>query len=168
VELPTGSLGHGLALGLGFALAARLDGRRGRAFVLLGDGELQEGSCWEAATVAAGQRADGLVAIVDRNDLQLTGATGRIAPPELLVDRWRGCGWSVRQVDGHDHGALCDALTSVPWQPDRPSALIARTVKGHGLPFVAGQARSHFATLSARQHARARRALADFHAGQRT
>lgn len=164
VELPTGSLGHGLALGLGLALAARLDRRPGRVFVLLGDGELQEGSCWEAATVAAAQQADRLVAVVDRNDLQLTGATGRIAPPDLLADRWRGCGWSVREADGHDRAAMHEALGTVPWQPGRPSVLIARTVKGYGLPFVAGQARSHYATLSTRQHARARRALADLHA----
>lgn len=167
VELPTGSLGHGLALGLGLALAARLDGRSGRVVVLLGDGELQEGSCWEAATVAAAHGADRLVAVVDRNDLQQTGPTARHAPPELLADRWRASGWAVREVDGHDHAALLDVLGGAPWEPGRPSVVIARTVKGHGLPFVAGRTHSHYATLSPRQHAKARRALDDFHAGRR-
>ncbi|HEX8007975.1 MAG TPA: transketolase, partial [Trebonia sp.] len=149
VELPTGSLGHGLALGLGFALAARLaetrparpvgrepvrrPGRRRRAFVLVGDGELQEGSCWEAALGAAAQRADNLVAIVDRNGLQLTGATEQIAPLEPLADRWRSFGWAAREVDGHDHGALVDALSSAPWAAGRPSVLVASTVKGQGV-----------------------------------
>jgi transketolase len=179
VELPTGSLGHGLALGLGFALAARLAGtrtagsvgqpagpeparpagRRRCAFVLLGDGELQEGSCWEAALGAAAQRADNLVAIVDRNGLQLTGATEQIAPLEPLAERWRSFGWAAREVDGHDHGALVEALSSVPWVPGRPSVLVASTVKGQGVPMVAGQVRSHFATLSDRTCRQALRAL---------
>src|SRR6202008_1413394 len=98
VELPTGSLGHGLALGCGLALADRCAGRDSRSFVLLGDGELQEGSVWEAAIAAASQRLDQLVAVVDRNGLQLTGSTERIAPMDPLADRWRGFGWSVRYL----------------------------------------------------------------------
>jgi transketolase len=159
VELPTGSLGHGLALGLGFALAARLTGRPRRAFVLLGDGELQEGSCWEAALGAAAQRADNLVAIVDRNRLQLTGETEAIAGLEPLAERWRSFGWSVSEVDGHDHGALVEALSTAPWQEGRPRVLIAHTVKGHGAPPMAGKVSSHYATLTPRLHARLRHAL---------
>jgi transketolase len=159
VELPTGSLGHGLALACGFALATRYAGRDSRSFVLLGDGELQEGSVWEAAIAAASLRLDRLVAVVDRNGLQLTGSTERIAPMEPLADRWRGFGWAVRDVDGHDATQLADHLAAAPWEPGRPSVLIARTVKGHGLPFLAGRASSHYVTLSERNHARAIAAL---------
>jgi transketolase len=159
VEMPTGSLGHGLALACGFALAARYAGRDSRSFVLLGDGELQEGSVWEAAIGAASLRLDQLVAVVDRNGLQLTGATERIAPMEPLAERWRGFGWAVREVDGHDATGLAGHLAAAPWEPGRPSVLIARTVKGHGLPFLAGRAASHYVTLSKRNHARAIGAL---------
>jgi len=162
VELPTGSLGHGLALGLGFALAARLAGTAQRSFVITGDGELQEGSCWEAASCAAALRTDQLVVIVDRNGMQLTGPTEVICPLEPLADRWRAFGWSVREADGHDHGELAAALTTAPWQPGRPSVLIARTQKAYGLPFLAGHAASHYVRLSERQHLRARAALAAF------
>jgi transketolase len=162
VEMPTGSLGHGLALGLGFAMAARLAGSGRRTFVITGDGELQEGSCWETAGCAAALRADGLVAIVDRNGLQLTGHTEDICPLEPLASRWRAFGWAVREVDGHDRGALADALGSAPWEPGRPSVVVARTEKGHGVPFVAGRPVSHYATLGERQHARTRAALTAF------
>lgn len=159
VELPTGSLGHGLALACGFALANRYAGRGARSFVLLGDGELQEGSVWEAAIAAASLRLDRLVAIVDRNGLQLTGATEGIAPMEPLAERWSSFGWAVRDVDGHDPAALAHHLGAAPWEPGKPSVLIARTVKGHGLPFLAGRSSSHYVTLSLRNHARALSAL---------
>lgn len=159
VELPTGSLGHGLALACGFALAARYAGHDSRSFVLLGDGELQEGSVWEAAIAAVSLRLDQLVAVVDRNGLQLTGSTEGIAPMEPLAERWRGFGWAVRDVDGHDASRLADHLAAAPWEPGKPSVLIARTVKGNGLPFLAGRVASHYVTLSERNHARAIRAL---------
>jgi transketolase len=154
VEMPTGSLGHGLALGVGFALAARLEGSDRRCFVVMGDGELQEGSVWEAASVASHHRLDGLVAVIDRNRLQITGSTETVSGVEPLADRWRAFGWSVHESDGHDVDALATAL----WQRDRsgrPSLVIAHTVKGRGLPSVAGQARSHFARLTERQRRRA-------------
>ncbi len=160
VEMPTGSLGHGLALGLGFALAARLAGRSQRSFVLTGDGELQEGSCWEAAGCAAAQHADTLTAIIDANGLQLGGHTADLGAPGVLADRWRAFGWSVRECDGHDQAALAQALAAVPWQPGQPSALIAHTQKGYGVGFIAGQVASHYATLSERQQSRAHAALA--------
>lgn len=159
VEMPTGSLGHGLALGCGFALAARYAGHDSRTFVLLGDGELQEGSVWEAAIAAASLRLDRLVAVVDRNGLQLSGSTDGIAPMEPLADRWRSFGWAVRDVDGHAPDQLADHLNAAPWEPGKPSVLIARTVKGQGLPFLAGRSASHYVTLSPRNHARAVRAL---------
>jgi transketolase len=159
VELPTGSLGHGLALGCGFALAARYAGRAFRSFVLLGDGELQEGSVWEAAIVAASLGLDRLVAVVDRNGLQLTGPTEGIAPMEPLAERWRSFGWAVRDHDGHDPARLAEQLDAAPWEPGRPSVLIARTVKGRGLAFLAGRTSSHYVTLTPRNHARAVHAL---------
>ncbi|SEC58385.1 transketolase [Streptomyces sp. 3213] len=159
VEAATGSLGHGLALGCGFALGARLDGRDSRTFVLMGDGELQEGSVWEAAMGAASLGLDRLVAVVDRNSLQLTGPTDSIAAMEPLADRWRGFGWAVQEADGHDLAALVRALGTTPWEPGRPSVLIARTVKGRGLPFLEGRTACHYVTFSARNHAKARAVL---------
>ena len=149
VEMPTGALGHGLALGNGFALASR----DRRCFVVMGDGELQEGSVWEAAMAASNLGLDNLMAVVDRNGLQLAGETEATIALEPLADRWRAFGWSVREVDGHDAGALATALR--PTEPGRPVVVLARTVKGKGLPFIQGRTESHFARLSERQHARA-------------
>jgi transketolase len=159
VELPTGSLGHGLALGAGFAVAARLDGRARRSFVVLGDGELQEGSVWEAAMGAVALGLDRLVAVVDRNGLQITGRTEQVCALEPLADKWRAFGWAVRECDGHDLDELVDALDGAPWEPGRPSVLIARTVKGNGLSFAAGKVESHFAKFTPRTLERARREL---------
>jgi transketolase len=159
VELPTGSLGHGLALGNGVALAARLDGLDRRCFVVLGDGELQEGSVWEAAMAASSLGLDRLVAVVDRNRLQITGPTERALALEPLADRWASFGWAVREVDGHDLGALGAALGRVPAEAGRPTVVIAHTVKGKGLPFVEGKPHSHYARLRDRQHQRARAVL---------
>ena len=160
VELPTGSLGHGLALANGFALGARLDGLDRRCYVILGDGELQEGSVWEAAMATSSLGLDRLVAVVDRNGLQITGATEQAVRLEPLADRWASFGWAVREVDGHDLGALRAVLDQVPAEPGRPTAVIARTVKGKGLPFVEGRTHSHYARLGERQHQRARAVLA--------
>jgi transketolase len=149
VEMPTGALGHGLALGNGFALAAR----DRRCFVVLGDGELQEGSVWEAAMAASSLRLGNLMAVVDRNGLQLAGETEATVALEPLADRWRAFGWAVREVDGHDPGALRNVFLAP--EPDRPVVVLARTVKGQGLPFIQGRPESHFARLTERQHARA-------------
>jgi transketolase len=165
VELPTGSLGHGLGLGVGFAMAAQLQSSRRRVFVLLGDGELQEGSCWESAAVAASQRLDRLVAIVDRNGLQLTGPTEDVVDMEPLAERWRSFGWAVREVDGHDQAALARALHALPWTDGRPGVLIARTHKGYGVPKLADQTQSHCVALSDRQQQRIRASLSAFLSG---
>lgn len=159
VELPTGSLGHGLPLAAGFALASRLRRSSRRTFVVMGDGELQEGSVWEAAMRAGSLGLDNLVAIVDRNGLQLTGLTEEISPLEPLTERWCSFGWQVREVAGHDVAEVAKTLADVPWTPGRPSVLIARTTKGEGLPFLAGQVRSHYVKFSPKQHARAQAAL---------
>jgi transketolase len=149
VEMPTGALGHGLALGNGFALAER----NRRCFVIMGDGELQEGSVWEAAMAASNLGLDNLMAVVDRNGLQLAGETEATITLEPLADRWRAFGWTVREVDGHDPAALAAAFGEPG--PGRPVVVLARTVKGMGLPFIQGRPESHFARLSERQHARA-------------
>jgi transketolase len=149
VEMPTGSLGHGLPLANGFALA---DPAR-RCFVIVGDGELQEGSVWEAAMATAGLGLDNVTVIVDRNGLQITGRTEDTVPLEPLADRWRAFGWAVREADGHDPAELREALTARV--PGRPVAVIAHTVKGNGLPSVQGRVESHYARLGERQFARA-------------
>jgi transketolase len=149
VEMPTGSLGHGLALANGFALADR----DRRCFVVLGDGELQEGSVWEAAMSSCDLGLTNLTAIVDRNGLQITGPTEETVRLEPVAERWRAFGWAVRDVDGHDPRALREAFTTT--EPGRPTAVIAHTVKGRGLPFVEGRTESHYASLSERQHSRA-------------
>lgn len=148
VEFPTGSLGHGLPLAVGSALAARMDGRPSRAFVLLGDGELQEGSVWEAAMSAAHFGLDNLVAIVDRNGMQITGPTEQCMRLEPLADRWRSFGWAVAEVDGHDLKALVRTLTSVPLEVGSPTVCIAHTIKGRGVKFMEGRKKSHYATLT--------------------
>ena len=160
VELPSGSLGHGLALANGLALGARLDGLDRRCYVVLGDGELQEGSVWEAAMAAASLGLERLVAVVDRNGLQITGPTERAIALEPLAGRWAAFGWAVREVDGHDLAALVDLLGRVPAEPGRPTVVIAHTVKGKGLPFVEGRPHSHYARLGERQHQRALAVLA--------
>ncbi|WP_232668455.1 transketolase [Pseudonocardia sp. TRM90224] len=162
VEMPTGSLGHGLGLGVGFALAAKLDGTDRRTVVVMGDGELQEGSVWESAAVASAQGLANLVAVIDRNGLQITGETDTITSLEPLADRWRAFGWRVLEVDGHDVEALADAFSAAP-VVDRPTVVIAHTVKGKGIPAVENQARSHYARLSPRQH---RSAVAALRAGR--
>jgi transketolase len=149
VEMPTGSLGHGLALANGFAVADR----DRRCFVVCGDGELQEGSVWEAAMAAADLRLDNLVAIIDRNGLQITGRTEDTVGLEPLADRWRAFGWAMREVDGHDRDALREATTAR--EPGRPTVVIAHTVKGHGLPSLQDRTESHYLRLGERQHARA-------------
>jgi transketolase len=159
VEVPTGSLGHGLALGAGFALGARLDGHDRRTFVILGDGELQEGSVWEAALGAANLRLDRLVAIVDRNDLQLTGRTETICRLEPLAEKWRSFGWAVRELNGHDLAELVPVLASAPWAPGRPSLVLAHTVKGQGVPFVAGRVAAHYVNFTSRHRDQALAAL---------
>lgn len=162
VEMPTGSLGHGLALGIGIALATKLDGTGRRCFVVMGDGELEEGSVWESAGVAANQKLDNIVAVVDRNGLQITGPTETVGGLEPLADRWTAFGWRVLEVDGHDVDELTEAFTSAP-ESGRPTVVIANTVKGKGLPFVEGKVASHYAKLGERQH---RRALAALRAGR--
>jgi transketolase len=163
VEFPTGSLGHGLALGVGLALAAKRDGRPNRAFVAMGDGELQEGSVWEAAMAAGHFGLDNLCAIVDRNGLQINGETEQWMRLEPLCDRFASFGFAVTEVDGHDVDALAGAFARLPLRRAAPAAVIARTVKGRGVRFMEGKKKSHYATLTPELH---RRALVELQAAR--
>ncbi|WP_395571190.1 transketolase [Streptomyces sp. BK79] len=159
VEFPTGSLGHGLSLGTGVALAMRRLGRDSRAYVLLGDGELQEGSVWEAAMLAAQYRLGNLVAVVDRNSLQITGGTEDCVALEPLAERWRSFGWHAVEVDGHDHTELRAVFGAPPAADGRPTVVIARTVKGRGVALFEGKKKSHSVQLTPRLYQRARAGL---------
>lgn len=155
VETNTGPLGHGFPVGVGAALAAKLDESERRVFVLVGDGELQEGSNWEAAMSAAHYGLDNLTVIVDRNGFQQGAATEETAALEPLMDKWWAFGWTVREVGGHDHEALYRALSAGPVAPGRPTCLIADTEKGHGVSFIAGRAAWHHKVPSAEETTRA-------------
>jgi transketolase len=155
VEQNTGALGHGLAFGVGTALAARLSGRSFRTFVLVGDGELAEGSNWEASLAAAHHRLDNLVVVLDRNELQITGGTESVCALEPLADKLRAFGYAVREVDGHDHEALLDVFAAVPFAPGRPSAVLAHTVKGRGVSFIENDVRWHHRVPKPEELARA-------------
>lgn len=154
IEMNTGALGHGLSICVGMALAARLQEAPYRVFTLLGDGELAEGSVWEAAMAAAHYRLDNLVAILDHNRLQITGPTREVMCNEPLEDKWRAFGWTVRRVDGHDYAALTRALTDPP-VTGRPTFVLADTVKGKGVSFMEDVARWHHGVPSDEELARA-------------
>lgn len=136
VETNTGPLGHGLPVAVGIAISAQITGSPRRTFALCGDGELQEGSMWEAAMLAAHRGLDSLTLIVDRNRLQQGDRTESTIRLEPLAAKFQSFGWSVREVDGHDYGALFDALTAGPFEPGKPNCLIANTLKGKGVSFM--------------------------------
>ncbi|MEW6458188.1 MAG: transketolase [Bacillota bacterium] len=136
VEMSTGSLGQGLSAANGMALAARLDGRDYRVYALLGDGECQEGQVWEAAMAAAHYALESLTAIVDFNGLQIDGPVSEVMSPEPIPDKWRAFGWHVLEVDGHDFRQILVALEKARSTRGRPTAIVARTVKGKGVSFM--------------------------------
>ena len=147
VEFATGSLGHALSVGIGIALAEQRRRSGARTVVLMGDGELQEGTVWEAALCAPRFGLESLLAIVDYNRFQAGGAVDDILPLEPLVEKWRAFRWNVRAIDGHDLPAILAALAAVPAQQG-PSVIVAHTVKGKGVPGVEGTSRAHYTTLS--------------------
>ena len=136
VEVSTGSLGHGLSVGIGFAMNARLDESSSRTFVVIGDGESNEGSIWEAALFAGKHQLSNLTLFVDYNKQQSYGSTREVLDLEPIADKWRSFGFSVMEVDGHDVEELKHATSTLPFAADKPSAIICHTVKGKGVDFV--------------------------------
>jgi transketolase len=153
VELSTGSLGHGLPFGVGLALHAGRRGARHRVFVIISDGECDEGTTWEAALLAAHHHLDGLTVVVDSNGIQSFGRVDDVIRLEPLVEKWRDFGWSTEEVDGHDHDALSRAFAEPP--SGRPRAIIARTVKGQGVTFMQDDLVWHYRSPSDEQLAAA-------------
>lgn len=146
VEFSTGSLGHGLPFGCGKALAAKRRSAAWRVFVMLSDGELDEGSNWEAILFAPQHRLDNLVAMVDYNRIQSLGSVAEVLELDPLADKFRAFRWAVREVDGHDHEAIRAALSTAPWEAGKPSVLIARTVKGKGVDFMENNLQWHYSS----------------------
>lgn len=179
IEMNTGALGHGLPICIGMALAAKMDegniqhptsniqhpngAARFRVFTLLGDGELAEGSNWEAALAAAHYKLDNLFAILDHNTLQITGHTRDVMSNEPLDEKWRAFGWGVKTVNGHDYTALTEAL-SKPAEPGKPTFIIANTVKGKGVSFMENVAKWHHGVPS---EAELKQALAELEAAEK-
>jgi len=159
VEAGTGSLGQGLSIANGLALAMRLDGTGKRVYCLMGDGELAEGQIWEAAMASVNFRLDNLVGIVDKNRMQATGFVSDRFATDPLKDKWEGFGWHVIEVDGHDIGALINAFNAAETVKGRPTALITDTVKGKGVAFAENQAAFHNGTLTPQQYDEALRVL---------
>jgi transketolase len=149
VEIPTGSLGHGLSIGVGIALALRMNGQKARVFVLVGDGELHEGQNWEAIQSAASWKLDNLIAIVDRNRLSMDGSTEEVTIAlDPLPEKWRSFNWADQTVNGHDVQALVDVLERVPLKSGQPSVVIADTIKGKGISFMENQYNWHYGVLN--------------------
>ncbi len=146
VELSTGSLGHGLPVGAGMAYGAKLDEATRRVFVLLSDGECDEGSTWEAAMFASHHRLDNLVAIVDYNKIQSLATVAETLELEPFADKWRSFGWSVVEVDGHNHNALYTQLSNLPKTVGKPTCILAHTVKGKGVSFMERSVLWHYRT----------------------
>lgn len=151
VEANTGPLGHGLPIGVGAALSARMRGEPWRVFVLVGDGELQEGSNWEAAMTAQHYGLDNLIVIVDRNRIQQGDFTENISRMDALHDRWRAFGFATVEVDGHDHMTLLDRFHDLPIENGKPSCIIAHTIKGKGVSFAENKPAWHHGVPTAEQ-----------------
>lgn len=136
VEANTGSLGHGLSVGVGLALAGKMNNDSYRVFVLMGDGETQEGSIWEAAMSASHYKLDNLIGIIDRNKIQIDGPTEKIMALEPYKDKWEAFGWKVREINGHNLQEIIMVLKAAPFVKGKPSLAIANTVKGKGISFM--------------------------------
>lgn len=159
-DMSTGSLGHGLPVGVGMALAGRADRKDYRVYVVLSDGECDEGSVWEAAMVASHHKVDNLTAILDRNGLSLDGSTEDILALEPLAEKWRSFGWHVIELDGHDFRQLFKGLQEARERRGQPTVLIANTIKGKGVSFMEGNPSYHSNSLAGKQLEIARAELA--------
>ena len=146
IEISTGSLGHGLSVATGMALAAKRDGAAYRVFCLLSDGECDEGSTWEPILFAPQHKLDNLIAIVDYNKIQSLGTVKEVIDLDPLADKWRVFGWSVREVNGHSLDELENALSDLPFEPGKPNCIVAHTIKGKGVSFMENKLLWHYRT----------------------
>jgi len=153
IEASAGSLGHGLPIGAGMALAGN------RTFVLMGDGECDEGSVWEAALFASHHKLDKLTAIIDYNKIQAFGETNKVLNLEPLKDKWVSFGWSVKEIDGHNLDEIEETLKNVPFEKDKPSLIIAHTIKGKGVSFMENQLAWHYKSPTKEQYEQALKEL---------
>jgi transketolase len=153
VEQNTGALGHGLPISAGIAIAGKMDDMDYKVFTLLGDGELAEGSNWEAALTAAHYKLDNLCAIVDNNKLQITGPTAEVCNTDPIDEKFESFGWSVRHIDGHSFSQIKESFDSLPFNEGKPSMIIAHTVKGKGISYMENQTRWHHGVPGKDQYA---------------
>ncbi|MES1224251.1 MAG: transketolase [Bacteroidota bacterium] len=153
IEQNTGALGHGLPIAAGTALAGKMDNKSYKVYTLLGDGELPEGSNWEAALMASQYKLDNLCAIIDKNNLQITGTTASVCNTNPLDKKFESFGWSARFVDGHNIEALKNVFDSLPFEQGKPSVIIADTVKGKGVSFMENQVQWHHGIPNKEQYA---------------
>jgi transketolase len=144
IEANTGALGHGLPIACGMAIAARIDRLPSRVFVVMGDGELPEGSNWEGAAIAGHYGLDNLVVFVDANGLQISGRTGEVMDMSPIADKFRAFGWATAEIDGNDMGQILEVLARLPLAAGQPSAIVAHTVKAKGLARLEGTVESHY------------------------
>jgi transketolase len=159
VEQNTGALGHGLPISVGTALAAKMDNRSYKVFTLMGDGELPEGSNWEAALSAAHYKLDNLCVIVDKNSLQITAATKDVCNTDPLDKKWEAFGWAVKEINGNDVEELINAFESLPFEKNKPSVIIAHTTKGKGVSYMENQLKWHHGVPNNEEYAIAQKEL---------
>ena len=159
IEVSTGSLGHGLSIGAGMAMAAKHDRVPSRVFVLMSDGEIQSGFVWEAALFAAHHKLDNLVAIIDYNKIQALGRVEEVNDLEPLKNKWNSFGWGVREINGHDFKELFSAFEMLPIEQNRPSIIIAHTIKGKGVSFMQNDLLWHYRCPDEKEYNSAMREL---------
>ncbi|MGQ9501383.1 MAG: transketolase [Anaerolineae bacterium] len=162
VDISTGSLGHGLSAGIGMALGLKMDGYDARVYVVLGDGELNEGEIWEAAMAAAKFQLDNLIAFVDYNNLQLDGWCSDVMPIEPLCDKWRAFNWETFDIDGHSMQQIVDTIEAAQQVRGRPSVIIAHTIKGKGVSFMENQCDWHGRAPNEEEYKRAMEELGGY------
>jgi transketolase len=162
LDASTGSLGHGSALALGMILAARVKGQKYKAFVILGDGECNEGSVWEAAMATSHFKATDLITIVDRNKMMIDGPTEEVMGLEPFADKWTAFGFETIVVNGHDMNALSGAIEKALAAKDKPVCIIADTVKGEGIDFIAGDFKWHYGAFDDTKYENGKKSLAAY------
>ena len=160
IEANTGALGHGLSIAGGMAMGLRMSEINARVYVIMGDGEMAEGSNWEAAAAASHHRLDNLVLFIDRNSLQISGRTVEVMSYEPLQARWEAFGWSVREIDGHDMRQICETAACAPFEKKKPSVILANTVKSKGFSFAEDRVNYHYWKVTDREIAQAERDIA--------